>query len=113
MTREELIKIIYDSCSTATCPEPMNCEKLSETDSCWNCAERVLADYENEIRIETTDDAKKNTLTEVLTVIQTEIDTCYSEWKKHTDKPTPEELTIQAAQIQTLMRTRDAVAKLL
>lgn len=60
-----------------------------------------------------TANVKKDTLTDVLSLVQTEIDTCYSEWKKHTDKPTPEELTIQAAQIQTLMRTRDAVAKLL
>lgn len=52
MTREELIKIIYDSCSTASCPEPMNCEKLSETDSCLTCTDKILSEYEQELRKE-------------------------------------------------------------
>ena len=57
MTREELIKIIHDSGSSVTCPETMNCENLietdlSETDSCWNCAEGILTEYEQELRKE-------------------------------------------------------------
>lgn len=55
MTREELIKIIYNSSSTASCPQAYNCNK-SAKDNCWNCAEGLLTEYENKIRNETLED---------------------------------------------------------
>lgn len=59
MTREELIKAIYDnddawSCPEHTCDMP---EKEGNTgECCWDCAEKQLKAYEDKIRADVIDE---------------------------------------------------------
>lgn len=55
MTRDELIKAIYDSEERWSCPSN-NCDKSEEElncgEGCLKCAEQQLAEYEKAIRAE-------------------------------------------------------------
>ena len=58
MNRGQLIRAIYDNEDAWSCPEH-NCNKPFEEDCaecCWECADRLLKAYEDEIRADTIDE---------------------------------------------------------
>lgn len=60
MTRDELIKAIYDSEEAWSCPD-RPCEIVDESweNNCMKCAEKQLAEYEAKIRADAIDECRK------------------------------------------------------
>lgn len=53
MTRDELVKAIYDSCADWTCPDNHGCENIEDGSPavlCMQCAEKLLKEYDDKIR---------------------------------------------------------------
>lgn len=62
MTRENLIKAIYDNDERWSCSEPDSCSLVEEGEPkevCMKCAERMLDRYEQEIREKALEDYHK------------------------------------------------------
>ena len=53
MSREELVKAIYDSCADWTCPDNHSCERIEDGSPavlCMQCADKLFKEYEDKIR---------------------------------------------------------------
>lgn len=57
MTREEIINVIYNRADKSTCP--IYCPEYTGRDNCTKCAEKLLAEYEKQIRDKALDDMAK------------------------------------------------------
>lgn len=53
MTRDELVKAIYDSCEDWSCPDNHSCESIEDGSPavlCMQCADKLLKEYEAKIK---------------------------------------------------------------
>ena len=61
MTRENLIQAIYDNTDSWSCksPCPHTMGEENPQNVCWNCSEKLLSEYEQQIRAEAIEEVKR------------------------------------------------------